>query len=422
MRDRHDRLGEVSVPRRAWRFVPVVPLLAACNPGSSASGRDADTAGSSSETSTAVPFNLHQIARFEEPFALAFLPDGTALITEKVGHLKLWRQSKTIDVAGVPAVANVSQGGLLDIAPAPDFARTHYVYLSYSERRPAGSALALARATLESGASPRLAGLEVIWRSGSDGAGGQFGATIAFAPDGKSLFLSSGERQRFAPAQDPDQAIGKIVHLTLDGRPSPDNPGAGRTGAASISVIDPPPDTEAARSARGRTVRLAGPNLAPAETWSSGHRNPYGLAFASDGRLWEHEMGPRGGDEVNLILPAKNYGWPVVSNGSNYDGKPIPTHSTRPEFETPKIWWNPSISPAGMIYYSGDVFPQWKGSLLIGALSGESLIRIAIDGDRASEVNQWKIGMRIRDVAQAPDGNVWLLGDDGWLMQLAPKR
>ena len=408
----------------------VLLLLAACNSGSTASpAPSGDGAGGQTQPTRVteqLPFNVQRIARFEQPFALAFLPDGTALVTEKEGRIKLWRTgSAAVDVAGAPKVAEVSQGGLLDIAPAPDFATSRRVYLTYSEPRPQGSALALARATLDPGIAPRLSKLEVIWRSGSDGEGGQFGATIAFAPDQKSLFLTSGERQRFTPAQDPDQALGKILHLTLDGQPAPDNPAAGRTGASSVLVTDPPRDTEAAKTAPARRVAVSGPNLVPAETWSSGHRNPYGLVFAPDGRLWEHEMGPRGGDEVNLILPGRNYGWPVVSNGTNYDGKPIPAHSTHPEFEAPKLWWDPSISPSGMILYSGDIFPQWKGSLLLGALSGEALIRVTLSGDKASKAEQWNMGMRIRDVAQSPDGNVWLLADggsDGWLMRLSPKR
>jgi glucose/arabinose dehydrogenase len=163
-----------------------------------------------------------------------------------------------------------------------------------------------------------------------------------------------------------------------------------------------------------------------AMTWSTGHRNPYGLVFAPDGRLWEEEMGPRGGDELNLILPGKNYGWPIVSNGDNYSGKPIPDHPSRPDLEAPKLWWNPVISPGGMIYYSGSMFPAWRGSLLICALSGKALVRVAIDGATAKPADQWSMGMRVRDVAQAPDGSVWVLEDGGRgaggrLFRLTPK-
>jgi glucose/arabinose dehydrogenase len=284
---------------------------------------------------------------------------------------------------------------LLDVAIAPDFAKSRTIYLSYAEPRPDGSSLALARATLSDGATPSLQGLAVIFRAGSDGSGGQYGANIAFSPDGKLLYLSSGERQRFTPAQDPDQALGKILRLTLDGRPAPGNPMAAAGG-----------------------VR--------AETWSTGHRNPYGLAFAADGRLWEVEMGPKGGDEVNLILPGRNYGWPNVSNGDNYDGTPIPDHAPGDGYEAPKLFWNPSISPGGLMIYSGAMFPAWKGSAFIAALSAKALIRATLAGDTAAKTDQWAMGTRIRDVAQAPDGAIWLLedgaqGSQGRLMRLTPR-
>jgi glucose/arabinose dehydrogenase len=297
-------------------------------------------------------------------------------------------------VAGVPTVAPGGQGGMLDVALAPDFAKSRIIYLSYSEPRPNGRSLALARATLKDGAAPSLQGLEVIFRAGSDGTGEQFGGNIAFSPDHKLLYLSTGERQRFTPSQDPDQAIGKILRLTLDGKPAPGNPNYAAGGAR-------------------------------AETWSIGHRNPYGLSFDKDGRLWEIEMGPKGGDEVNLIQPGKNYGWPKASNGSNYDDTPIPDHAPGDGFEPPKVWWNPSISPGGLMIYSGAMFPTWQGSAFIAALSGQALIRVSLDGDKAAKADQWNMGMRIRDVAQAPDGAIWLLqdgrGNAGHLMRLTPR-
>jgi glucose/arabinose dehydrogenase len=329
-------------------------------------------------------------------------------------------------VSGAPRVVVSSQGGLLDIVPAPDFAGDHLIYLTYSEPSAnGGSGLALARAQLVlDRAGARLQNLTVLWHDPAGGEGGQFGARIAFAPDGKSLFLSSGERQRFTPAQDPSQPLGKILHLTLDGKPAPGNPMAGRTGAASITITDPPRDTEAAKHAAGRPFRWPGPNLTPAETWTSGHRNPLGLAFAPDGRLWENEMGPRGGDEVNVILPGRNYGWPNVSNGSNYDGVDIPDHRPGDGFEPPKVWWNPSVSPAGLIIYTGDLFPQWKGDALLGALSGEALIHVRIRGDQASKADQWGMGHRIREVEQGPRGEVYLLedGDSARLLRLTPAK
>lgn len=395
-------------------LLPAIALLAACGHGS----------GAVAQSPGGQPFTLSDVATFEEPFALAFLPDGTALVTEKAGHLQLLAKgaAKPVEVSGVPTVAEVSQGGLLDVAVAPDYATSHAIYLTYSEPRPGGSGLAMARATLMVTASPSLSGFQVLWRSGSDGKGGQFGARIAFAPDGKSLFLSSGERQRFTPAQDPNQALGKILHLTLDGKPAPGNPWAGKTGTGTAAIQDPPKNTGAAKTDPSHPG--AADPLAPAETWSLGHRNPYGLAFGPDGRLWEHEMGPKGGDEVNLILPGKSYGWPNASNGSNYDGTDIPDHKPGDGYEAPKVFWNPSISPSGMIVYTGSQFPQWQGSILMGAMSGEGLIRIALNGDFASKADYWHLDMRIRDVAQAPDGSVWLLedGDGAKLMKLVPAK
>ena len=369
-----------------------LPLLALIG-ASAAVAQDAPGTPAAFKVPDGLPFTVTEQGRFDRPFALAFLPDGRILVTEKPGKLKLRAKDGVVaEVSGVPAVAYGGQGGLLDIALAPDFAKSHTVYLSYSEPRPTGRSLALARATLRDGAAPSLEGLRVIFRAGSDGTGEQFGGTIVFSPDHKLLYLSAGERQRFTPSQDPDQAIGKILRLTLDGKPAPGNP----------------------QSAAGG-VR--------AETWSIGHRNPYGLAFARDGRLWETEMGPKGGDEVNLILPGRNYGWPKASNGDNYDGSPIPDHTPGDGFEAPKLWWNPSISPGGLIIYSGDMFPAWKGSAFIAALSGRALIRVTLNGDSAQKADQWGMGMRIRDLAQAPDGAIWLIEDgrDGHLMRVTPR-
>ena len=371
------------------------------------------------------PFRIERLQQFDAPFAMAFLPDGSLLVTEKSGALKLRAPDGAVaTMTGVPAVAAGGQGGLLDVAVAPDFATSRIVYLSYAEPAAGdGSQLALARGTLNRigpacdtppcSAVVRLDGTQVIWRAGSPGKGGQFGATIAFAPDDRSLFLSSGERQRFTPAQDPDQALGKIVHLTLDGKPWPGNPAAGKAGAATVAVTDPPADTAAAASAPVTRQPVQGSNLAPAATWTSGHRNPYGLAFDRGGRLWEVEMGPRGGDEVNLILKGRNYGWPRASNGTNYDGLDIPDHHSGDGFEAPRLWWNPSISPGGMMIYSGAMFPQWRGDLFVAALSGQALIRVHLSGDKASPGDQWAMGARIRDVAQGPDGAIWLIEDGG---------
>ena len=319
------------------RFLQLSALLvlAACgtsaqtnSQGSVARGRNSSgTEGAANLRATPPPFKQTTIATFDNPWAMAFIP-GTrqAIVTEKPGRLYLVDivTGQKISVSGAPKVVFKRQGGLLDVVLAPGFASNRLIYLTYSEPSAnGGSGLALARAKLvddQNGA--RIEGLERLWHDPGGGEGGQFGAILVFAPDGKSLFLSSGERQRFTPAQDPSQAIGKILHLTLDGKPAPGNPWAGRSGSQVITLTDPPEDTQVAHHATGRQVRLQGLNLTPSETWSLGHRNPYGLAFAADGRLWETEMGPRGGDELNLILPGRNYGWPIVSQGENYDGDP----------------------------------------------------------------------------------------------------
>jgi glucose/arabinose dehydrogenase len=411
----------------------LVLALGAC--GTSAQTNSQDSPASSQPANlpaSGEPFAIAQVATFDSPWAMAFLPGTTtAIVTEKPG--KIWlvdvRNGQKQPVGGAPRIDSAGtngQGGLLDVVLAPGFAGNGQVYLTYSASSPnGGTGLTLARARLVRDASgARLDGLQVIWRDPAGGNGGQFGGIVAFAPDGESLFLSSGERQRFTPAQDPSQAIGKILHLTLDGQPAPGNPWAGKQGAAAVTVSDPPDDTETARHAAGRQVKWAGPNLTPAETWTLGHRNPYGLTFAADGRLWETEMGPQGGDELNLILPGKNYGWPLVSQGKNYDDVPIPPHSSRPEFVPPKHYWVPSVSPTSLLIYSGNLFPQWKGDGIIGSLSGQALIHVRIRGDQASKVEQWDMGYRIRFVGQGPDGAVYLLedGSGGRLLRLTPKH
>src|SRR4051795_13493204 len=258
-----------------------------------------------------MPFTMTEVATFSLPWRIAFLPDGRMLITEKVGPVWLvTQQGARTPVANAPEVLFQGQGGMLGIFVSPHYATDHNVYLTYSEPGEGGSSLALARARLSIGeGTASLDDLKVIWRQMPKGNGGQFGAQIAFSPDGQYLFLTVGDRQRMTPAQDPNTEVGKILRLTLDGKPAPGNPMAGKTGAPSRFLINPPRDTEVAKTAPVlSTYTVEGPNLAPAETWSSGVRTPYGLAFAPDGRLWEVEHGPRGGDELNLIEPGKNYG------------------------------------------------------------------------------------------------------------------
>jgi glucose/arabinose dehydrogenase len=347
------------------------------------------------------PFAVEAIGQFAEPWAMAFLPGGRqALITEQRGALKLWTVGgAAVDVAGVPAVDYGGQGGLGDVILHPDFARNQMIYLSWAEAGDGGTrGAAVGRARLVTeGGPPRLEGLEVIWRQVPKMRGrGHYGHRLAFSPNGRHLFVSSGERQEFTPAQDMSSNAGKILRLNPDGSVPADNPFAAQGGVA-------------------------------AQVWTLGHRNPLGIAFAPDGRLWEVEMGPRGGDEMNLIERGRNYGYPIVSDGDHYDGRPIPDHATRPEFEAPKIVWTPVISPGDMIVYSGRLFPQWRGDALIGGLSGEALIHVDIDGTSAREAQRWPMERRIREVEQAPDGSIYLLEDQndeggGRLLRLTPAR
>ena len=375
-----------------------------------------------------LPFDMTQVATFNLPWRIAFLPDGRMLITEKVGALWLvTQQGAKTPVANVPEVLSGGQGGMLGVFVSPHYAKDRSIYLTYAEPGEGGSSLALARAQLKIGQdTASLEGLSVIWRDGERGQGGQFGAQVAFSPDGNYLFLTVGERQRMTPAQDPNQPLGKILRLTLDGKPAPGNPGARKTGASSVPIIDPPKDTEAAKTAPVvRTYTFPGPNLTPAETWTSGHRTPYGLAFAPDGRLWEVEHGPRGGDELNLIEPGKNYGWPLVSYAVNYDGVPIPSPDTRPDLAKPVIYWTPVIAPGNLVFYNGAMFPQWKGSALISGLSTMSISRVTFDGKGgAKPAERWAVGHRVRDVEVAPDGAVWMIVDSssGGLYRLTPKN
>jgi aldose sugar dehydrogenase len=374
-----------------------------------------------------LPFKIDQVTTLDLPWRMAFLPDGRMLITEKVGGLwVVTQQGAKTKVENVPAVLHKGQGGMLGVYLSPHYAKDHFVYLTYSEPGEGGSSLALARAKLKLGAdSASLEDLKVIWRDGERGNGGQFGAAIAFSPDSRYLFLTVGDRQRMTPAQDPNQPLGKILRLTLDGKPAKGNPMAGKTGAPSVPVIDPPKDTEAAKTAPVvRTYTFPGPNLTQAETWTSGHRTPYGLAFAPDGRLWEIEHGPRGGDELNLIEVGKNYGWPLVSYAVNYDGVPIPSPDTRSDLTKPVIYWNPVIAPGNLMFYKGAMFPQWNGSAFAGGMASESLTRIEFDANGgAKPVERWVMGHRVRDIEVAPDGAMWMLEDasPGGVFRLTPK-
>jgi aldose sugar dehydrogenase len=378
-----------------------------------------------------LPFTMTQVTTFKLPWRIAFLPDGRMLITEKVGPVwVVTQQGEKTPVDGVPPVLYQGQGGMLGVFLSPHYATDHNVYLTYAEpgETPAeGSGLALARAKLVlTATTAKLDGLEVLWRQLPRGQGGQFGAQIAFSPDGQYLFLTVGDRQRMTPAQDPDQPEGKILRLTLDGKPAPGNPMAGKLGGSTIPLIAPPSDTEKAKTAPVlSTYTFPGPNLIPSETWTSGHRTPYGLAFAPDGRLWEAEHGPRGGDELNLIEVGKNYGWPLASYAVNYNGVPIPSPDSRPDLAKPVIYWTPIIAPGNLMFYTGAMFPQWKGSALMTGIATQSLNRITFDGKGgATPAERWMVGKRLRDVEQGPDGALWILEDanPGGLYKVTPAK
>jgi glucose/arabinose dehydrogenase len=375
-----------------------------------------------------LPFTMTTVATFELPWRLAFLPDGRMLITEKVGPVWLVSQKgDKIQVAGTPPVYWQGQNGMLGVFLSPHYATDQSIYLTYVEPGDYGGGLALARAKLNlTATSARLQSLDVLWRQMPKGKGGQEGAQIAFSPDGQYLFLTVGDRQRFTPAQDPNQPEGKILRLTLDGKPAPGNPEFGKTGSATVPLIDPPRDTEAAKTAKVVSIyTYPGPNETPSETWASGFRTPYGLAFSPAGELWEVEHGPRGGDEMNLIQKGKNYGWPLVSFGQNYNGVPIPNPDTRPELAMPVIYWTPVIAPGNLMFYHGtQTFPQWNGSGFVSGMSTKSLNRFTFDGHGGAKPDErWDVGHRIRDVEEGPDGSLWMLEDanPGALFHVTPK-
>lgn len=342
------------------------------------------------------PFVSTEIARFDEPWAMTFLPDGRLLVTQKGGQLKLLNVvSKQIGlITGVPAVAYGGQGGLGDVVLHPQFGSNGLVYLSYVEQGAGdtrGAAVARAQLVLNANGGGSLSGLQVIWRQVPKVSGyGHYGHRMAFDGGGK-LWISSSDRQQFDPAQDMASNLGKMIRLNDDGTVPADNPFAGQGGVTG-------------------------------QIWSLGHRNILGLAFDPQGRLWAHEMGPLGGDELNLIERGTNYGWPIVSNGSHYDGTDIPDHNTHPEFNAPEAWWTPVIAPAGFIIYSGSLFTYFRGDGLIGGLASQALIHIQFDGVQAREVQRYNMGQRIREVEQGPDGAIWLLedGSNVRLLKLTP--
>lgn len=339
-----------------------------------------------------------EVASFNSPWAMTFIGADQMLVSTKLGKVWLVEANGTkTEVSNVPKAAVGGQGGLGDIVPHPDFAKNQTVYLSYVESNDNGATRGsvVVRAKLDITTSPKLTNIEKIWTQLPKTAGrGHFSHKIAFGPKGTAqegkIFITSGDRQQQTPAQDWDKALGKIIRLNADGSVPADNP----------------------YQDKGELARTF---------WTVGHRNLLGISFDAEGKLWSHEMGPKHGDELNLIEPGQNYGWPVVSNGNNYSGSVIPNHDTRPEFAAPKAYWVPSIAPSGLVMYSGNAFPKFKGNAFIGGLVSRALIRVAIDGDTAKEVERFEWGKRIREVEQSPDGTLYVLEDrkGGRLLRLS---
>jgi aldose sugar dehydrogenase len=369
-------------------IAPLAIALSAC--GSAGSGEKVEASKTQSAvgdfiTNTPPPFKLEKRVSIDQPWAMAFLPDGRALITTRPGKLLLWREGGApTEVSGVPEVYYKEQGGLGDIKLSPDFASSGRIYLTYVE--PVGkltrAALAKARLDLTDPSRPSLIDMKVIWRqTGPYEQPYHFSHRIAFSPDQKYLYLTSGERNEKQPAQDVASNLGKVLRLKLDGSPAAGNPFTGFGGDAD-------------------------------QVWSLGHRNLLGLAFADDGRLWEIEMGPSGGDELNLIKPATNYGWPLVSQGDNYDDVPIPRHDTRPDLQAPQLFWAPSVNPSSLHIYHGKAMPGWRGKALIGALGGQAIMLADLSGERAKLLNRWSLDWRVRGFAEDPSGNLWVIEDE----------
>ena len=351
--------------------------------------------------SSAGPLRVETVAKgLSNPWGLQFLADGRMLVTERTGRLRIVGRDGALSppVDGVPKVLARSQGGLLDVLLDRDFARNRTIYLTYAEPYEGGGRTAVARATLDAGATPKLGDVAVIFRQqGAISRGQHYGARLVQAKDG-NLFVSLGEHSiNREMAQKLDNHLGKVVRIAPDGSVPKDNPFVGKDGALP-------------------------------EIWSYGHRNPQGMALnPADGTLWVQEHGAQGGDELNIVAPGKNYGWPVVSHGVNYGGSPIGSGKAQAAgMEDPVFHWTPSIAPSGMAFYTGDLFPAWKGSVFNGALKSQLVSRVEVKGGKAGKEERFLDGLneRIRDVRQGPDGALYLLTDssDGRILRVSPAK
>ena len=389
------------------RFATAVlslPLLAIASCGSVPSG-DSPSEPAASAANHAIPapapspFKVDSLGAFDQPWALAVEPGtGRIFITQKAGALKVVDPAsrQTASVSGTPQVSYGGQGGFADIAFAPDYKRSHTIYLSWVKADDANKRYGVVgRGALDCAVLTACAvkGLTEIWRQQPAlSTAGQFALRMAFSPDGKYLFVSSGDLMKGDPAQDNTNNLGTIVRLNPDGTAATGNPFAGK-----------PSPTD--------------------QIWTYGHRNPLGLAFDLKGQLWDLEHGPRGGDEINRLKPGDNYGWPVVSNGDNYNGTPIPRHWTHPDFHAPAIYWTPVIAPSDMIFYSGKLWPEWKGQAIITGLSTQCIARVSLSGEHGQELARYDMGTRMRGLAEAPDGSLYAIedGGSGRLLRLTPK-
>ncbi|MBI0395012.1 PQQ-dependent sugar dehydrogenase [Acinetobacter bereziniae] len=383
--------------RQKFFYLPLLmgcTLLSACNAQSNSSSE----VKQATESTTAMidqSYRVEKVATFDEPWAMTELGDGRLLITERRGKLKLYdpSSSQSIDILGVPPVAYGGQGGLGDIALHPDYKNNHQIYLSYAEKGNGGYGAVVVRGELNlQEKNPRIRNIKRIWEQVPKVSGqGHYAHRMLFGKDGR-LWISSGERQKFDPAQDMKSNLGKVIRLNDDGTVVADNP---FTQQGEI----------------GKQV------------WSLGHRNPLGIAFDHKDQLWVVEMGPKGGDELNLIHKGENYGYPIVSNGDHYSGKEIPDHVTRPEFKAPEISWTPVISPSNLVFYQKQLFPQWTNKALIGGLSSEAIIVVDTESKPVREIQRLNMKQRIRDIYPAHDGSIWVLedGKNAGLLRLLPK-
>jgi glucose/arabinose dehydrogenase len=375
-------------------FALSLPLLVIASCGSAQSGDSAAKAAPAGDA----PFNVTSLGTFDEAWAISIEPGtGNLFITEKGGTMKFVQPAngRIGTVTGIPPVAYGGQGGLADFIFAPDYAKSHAIYLSWAEAgegNEKGGAVGRGTLVCEEHDSCRIDGLKVIWRQQPKVPGLlQYALRMTFSPDGKYLFVASGDRVAIDYVQKTDNNLGKIVRLTPDGKPAPGNPLAGKGHPAD-------------------------------EIWTIGHRNPLGLQFDLKGQLWDLEHGPAGGDEINKLMPGDNYGWPVVSNGDNYNGTPIPDHPTHPEFHAPAISWNPVIAPGGFIFYSGKLWPEWKNQAIIAGMKVQSIVRVSLSGGKGTEEARYDMGHRIRGLAEAADGSLYVIedGKGGRLLHLTP--